>query len=343
MTSKLDGLRLEPLGELSHRRDRADPHHPRRNARRGVAENAGDRLKSMRFRRFARGDDQRRGAVVDAGGVARRHAAALAHDAAKPGQRFEGRVGARVLIRLDAGHAPFAILDLDRDDFLPERPFRLGRRGALLRAQRERVLVGARNLIFVGDVLGRLRHRIDAVKLLHRRIDEAPADGGVENVRRPLKRRLSLAHDERGAGHQFGAAGDRELNLARLDPPRRRGDRLHARGAKAVDGCARNGLGQAGEQERHAREIAVVLARLVGAAEKDLVELLAEAGMAAHELADRRRREIVGAHAGQRAAVAADRRAHIVADEGLGHGRGSRRFDLKPHSAIVASVDRRLV
>ena len=100
------------------------------------------------------------------------------------------------------------------------------------------------------------------------------------------KARLRLAHDERRAGHRFRAAGDREPDLARLDPARRRGDRFHARGAQAVDGRAGNGLRQAREQERHAREVAVVLARLVGAAEKDLVDFVAEAGMTAHELAD---------------------------------------------------------
>ena len=227
-----------------------------------------------------------------------------------------------MLVARDPGHVSLAVLDLDRDNFLVERPLRLGRRSALLRAQRERVLVGARDLMLVGDVLGRLRHRIDAIELFHHRIDEAPADGGVENLRRSLKRRLSLAHDEGRAGHRFRAAGDCELDLARLDPPRRGGDRFHSRGAEAVDGRAGNGLGQAREQERHAREVAVVLARLVGAAEKDLVDFVAEAGMTAHELADRQRREIVGAEAGERAAVAADRRAHIVADEGFfGHGR----------------------
>ena len=66
------------------------------------------------------------------------------------------------------GHVSFAVLDLDRDDFLVERPLRLGRRSALLRAQRERVLVGAGDLVLVSDVLGRLRHRIDAIKLFHR-------------------------------------------------------------------------------------------------------------------------------------------------------------------------------
>ena len=91
----------------------------------------------------------------------------------------------------DAGHAAFAVLDLDRDNFLVERPLRLGRRGPLLRAQRERVLVRARDLVFVGDVLGRLGHRIDAVELFHHRIDEAPADGGVENLRRALEGALA--------------------------------------------------------------------------------------------------------------------------------------------------------
>jgi hypothetical protein len=38
---------------------------------------------------------------------------------------------------------------------------------ALLRADRHRVLVGARHLEFLGDVLAGLRHRIDAVLRLH--------------------------------------------------------------------------------------------------------------------------------------------------------------------------------
>ena len=53
---------------------------------------------------------------------------------------------------------------------------------------------------------------------------------------------------------------------------------------------------QAREQKRHAGEVAVVLASLVGAAEEDLIDLFAQARMTAHELADRRRSEIVRAH-----------------------------------------------
>ena len=55
-------------------------------------------------------------------------------------------------------------------------------------------------------------------------------------------------------------------------------------------------------------------------AEEHFLDVVAEAGMAAQEFADRQRREIVGAHARKRAAVAADRRPDIVADEGVdGH------------------------
>ncbi len=49
-------------------------------------------------------------------------------------------------------------------------------------------------------------------------------------------------------------------------------DGIEARGTQPVDGHARDDVRQAGEQQRHARDIAVVLAGLVGAAEIDLVE-----------------------------------------------------------------------
>ena len=83
----------------------------------------------------------------------------------------------------------------------------------------------------------------------------------------------------------------------------------------------RNGVGKAGEQEGHARKVAVVLARLVGAAEDDLLHFVRKAGMTAHQLSDRQRRKIIRADAGQRPGVPADRGANIVADIGFSiHG-----------------------
>ena len=194
------------------------------------------------------------------------------------------------------------------------------------------------------------------MELFHDGIDEAPADGGVEDLRRALKRRLGLAHDERSARHRFGAAGDGEIDLARLDRPRRRGERVHSRSAQAVDRHARNGVGKSGEQEGHAREVAVVLARLVGAAQDDLLHFVRKAGMTAHQLSDRQRRKIIRAHARERPGVPADRGADIIADIGFGGhrlrscridgpsaGAGRLNIRIEIRSAIVASLDPRLV
>jgi hypothetical protein len=69
---------------------------------------------------------------------------------------------------------------------------------------------------------------------------------------------------------------------------------------------------------RHARDVAVVLAGLVGAAVEDVVERApVEVGMAQHQRPDGQSGEIVGSDRGERAAVAADGGAYGVADEGF--------------------------
>ena len=66
---------------------------------------------------------------------------------------------------------------------------------------------------------------------------------------------------------------------------------------------------QSGQQQRHARDVAIVFAGLIGAAEEDFVEPRPVGlGVAGNQRLDWNRGEIVGAHLGERAAVAADRR-----------------------------------
>src|SRR4029077_11631589 len=73
-------------------------------------------------------------------------------------------------------------------------------------------------------------------------------------------------------------------------------------------------------QQRHARDVTIVLAGLVGAAEIDLVELRpVDLGIARHQRLQRHRGEIVGAHLGERARVAADWCPYRVANEGFRH------------------------
>ncbi|MHC2591915.1 hypothetical protein ACVIG9_005971 [Bradyrhizobium ottawaense] len=93
-----------------------------------------------------------------------------------------------------------------------------------------------------------------------------------------------------------------------------------AGGAEPVERLAGNRVRQTCEQERHAGDVAVVLAGLVGTAEEDFVHLRpVEIGVFCHQRLDRGRRKIVGAHLGERAAETADRGPHGIADKDVTH------------------------
>ena len=149
-----------------------------------------------------------------------------------------------------------------------------------------------------------------------------------------------LALHERRARHRFDAAGDRDLDLAGAHRPRRRADRIEAGAAEAVDGGGWHGLRQAGEQRRHAGDIAVVLAGLVGAAGVDLVD---GARREARRLGERRPddmgEQVVRPHRRQRAAVAPDRRAHALAEKGFSHDRGSAVWTWRSRTARLSLLN----
>src|SRR3546814_15811278 len=102
---------------------------------------------------------------------------------------------------IDHGHLALAAGNLDGDD-LAGQPPALGRRLALLlAAEGEGVLVLAADLELLGDVLAGLRHGVGAVELLHLRIDEAPAAGGVVDLGGAGEGGSGLGHHEGGPGH----------------------------------------------------------------------------------------------------------------------------------------------
>ena len=113
---------------------------------------------------------------------------------------------------------PFDGRGLDRHDLAGERARVLRRGGAPVRLDRERVLVGARDLVALGHVLGRLAHALGRVALRHARVDEAPADRRVGDLRRAAREAaLGLELDHGRAGHRLDAAGEQQVGVAGAD------------------------------------------------------------------------------------------------------------------------------
>lgn len=308
--------------QLAHGRNRTHPHDAGRHARHCHRDDPGQRVEAVPARRSVARHDQGRGAVVDTGGIPGRHGAVLPERGLQPGQALERGVGARVLVPLDRDADAALARHCDRRDLAREEAGVLGRLGPQLRPQRESVLVGPGDAELRGNVLGRLGHGIRAVGGLHGTVDEAPADGGVEQLGPTGKSLGGLALHERRAAHALDAAGDHEVGVAAGDRPGRRGDGVEAGSAEPVHRAARHRDRQPRQQSRHAGDIAVVLAGLIGAAEHDIVDHLpVDRGMTRNQDADRMGREVVGPHVLEGAAVAADGGSREIADIGVAHGR----------------------
>ena len=101
---------------------------------------------------------------------------------------------------------------------------------------------------------------------------------------------------------------------------RGRVDRLEPGAAQPVDGQPADLDREVGEEQRHPRDVAVVLAGLVGAAEDDVLdERRVDAGTV-DEPAQDRGGQVVGPDAGERAAVATDRGPDGLDDPGFAQG-----------------------
>src|SRR6266478_571457 len=71
--------------------------------------------------------------------------------------------------------------------------------------------------------------------------------------------------------------------------------------AKSIHRHARNMIGQPGQQRRHAGDVAVVFARLIGAAEYDFIELRPiDLRVAPHKRTNGDGRQVVSPHLGKR-------------------------------------------
>ena len=139
---------------------------------------------------------------------------------------------------------------------------------------------------------------------------------------------LRLEHHPRRAAHRFDPAGDAHRVVTHGDGAARGDHRLEPGPAEPVDRGAR------GRSAAPRRE-AAPCARRCGCPRprrcrrrrrRHRLAAGSSARTPLHQLRDHRRGEIVGTHAGERAAVPPDRRAHRVQDE-----------DVLAHAPLVAS------
>ena len=115
---------------------------------------------------------------------------------------------------------------------------------------------------------------------LHRRVDEAPADRRVVDSALREKASVALPCTKGARDIDSTPPAMRDIGFARADRARGQSDRVEAGAAEPVDRARRARCRAGREQQRHARDIAIVLARLIGAAGIDFVDLLSRGAWA---------------------------------------------------------------
>src|SRR5204862_3275451 len=102
---------------------------------------------------------------------------------------------------------------------------------------------------------------------------EARADRRIKDPAVAAERGLRLVHDKRRAAHALDAAGDHDLAFTAGHRLRRHDDRVEPAAAIALQDRAGDLDRQSCQQPGMACDAAAVLARLVGAADNDILDL----------------------------------------------------------------------
>ena len=153
------------------------------------------------------------------------------------------------------------------------------------------------------------------------RVHKAPPDGGVDEFAiAALKAALRLQGDEWCAAHALNATSNDHLGIANGNGVRGGGECLQARAAESIHRLPRNLNGVAGNEERHARDVAIVFAGLVSAAQDHIVDVGGVDAASGNDRFKHRGGEVVGANASECTAVATEGGAQRLNDPGLLQG-----------------------
>ena len=306
----------------------------RRHAGRGRGHDPRARREAVALDRLGAGDDDRRGAVGERRRAAGRDDAVGLEGRLELGQRLERwcrPAGPRPRLT-----SPLPVSTATKSSASRSRLAAVSCWERRPQASESSRLMPSR-IATSSAVSPRLMVALPPSRSLNLRVDQAPAQRGVGHVGGGRPRPRALGQDHRRARHRLHAAGHDDVGLAAADLLRGRRDGLQAAGAQPVDGVAGGLVGQAGEQRGHARDVAVVLARLVGGAEDHLVDRVVGHAGALERGAEHERGEVVGSRVGEGAAIAPEGRADAADEEGIGHAERSKRSVSRVRTATISS------
>ena len=189
-----------------------------------------------------------------------------------------------------------------------------------LRGGSEAVAVGAAQPQLCGHVVGGLRHGVIAVGLAQARVGKAGADGTVEHPELASIGGFALAHDKGSAGHALDTTGDVEGTFANGDGAGGVQHGSQSAAAQPIDGLAGDADRQSGKQRGMAGHVAAVFTGLAGAAEQHVFHLFRLERTVGYQLADDGGGQVIRAHRGEAAALAAKGGAQAGIEIGIEHG-----------------------
>ena len=187
---------------------------------------------------------------------------------------------------------------------------------AQLAAECETVLICPRYSHLRRHILGCLGHRVDAIGAGDPLMDKTPADGAVMDFGAARKGAVGLRHNEGRPAHALDAACNHQFRRPAGNRPGTEDHGVKSTGTEPVDRQGRHRRGQAGQQHRHAGDVAVVFARLIGATKNHLVDRQV---IARQHGVDHMGCHVIRPHRRECSAIPPDGRALAPANENLGH------------------------
>jgi hypothetical protein len=257
-----------------------------------------------------RGDEHRGGPVGDLRRVARRDLAAIEERRLQRRQLLHRRPTPDSLVGGD-----IAGLGAYGNDLVDEEPAVLRRGRALVRFDRVLVELGAGKPILFGDQFGARPLVEPSVEARCRQLGRVPFDGGPAHLASTGHRGGAHRH----AGHHLHASGDDDVGLPGHHGRRGRRDGLLRRSTLPVDREARHRFRPSGGEDRHATNVAGLLADADDVAP---VHILDERGIhprPRNHFVEHHGREFDGMHTRQTAVALAYRCPHGSGDDRISH------------------------